>query len=89
MVVDRFKELLNEFYTEPQEEEILGSFLAISPHDDIDEPSRTVPEKKKNKTVKQPNQPKSLDIRVMFQAQIRPQQETKEKENENDTIVID
>ena len=26
MVVDRFKELLNEFYTEPQEEEILGSF---------------------------------------------------------------
>ena len=47
MVVDRFKELLNEFCTEPQEEEILGSFLAISPHDDIDEQPRTVPEKKK------------------------------------------
>ena len=46
MVVDRFKELLNEFYTEPQEEEILGSFLAISPHDDIDEQPRTVSEKK-------------------------------------------
>ena len=47
MVVDRFKELLNEFYTEPQEEEILGSFLAISPHDDIDKQPRTVPEKEK------------------------------------------
>ena len=46
MVLDRFKELLNEFYTEPQEEEILGSFLAISPHDDFDEQPRTVPEKR-------------------------------------------
>ena len=55
MVVDRFKELLNEFYTEPQEEEILGSFLAISPHDDIDEQPIAVPEKKKKKTVEQPN----------------------------------
>ena len=62
MVVDRFKELLNEFYTEIQEEEILGSFLAISPQDDIDEQPRTVPEKKKKKTVKQPNQAKSHDI---------------------------
>ena len=88
MVVDRFKELLNEFCTEPQEEEILGSFLAISPHDDIDEQPRTVPEKKK-KTVKQPIQAKSRDIRMMFQAQIRHQQETKEKENANVTIVID
>ena len=26
MVVDRFKEFLNEYYTEPQEEVILGSF---------------------------------------------------------------
>ena len=49
MVVDRFKELLNEFYTEPQEEEILGSFSAISPHDDIDEQPRTVPDKRKRR----------------------------------------
>ena len=49
MVVERFKELLNEVYIEPQEEEILGSFLAISPHDDIDEQPRTVPEKRKRR----------------------------------------
>ena len=49
MVVDRFKELLNEFYTEPHEEEILGSFSAISPHVDIDEQPRTVPVKRKRR----------------------------------------
>ena len=89
MVVDQYKELLKEFYTEPQEEEILGSFLAISPLDDNDERPRTVPEKKKKKLEKQPNQgsTKSHDIRVMFQAQIRRQQET--TKNDNNTIIID
>ena len=89
MVVDQYKGLLNEFYTEPQEEEILRSILAISLLDDNDERSRTVPKKKKKKTEKQPNQgsTKSHDIQVMFQAQIRRQQET--TKNDNNTIIID
>ena len=73
MVVDRFKELLNEFYTEIQEEEILRSFLAISPHDDIDEQPRTVPEKRKEdgETAKSSKISRyNHDIRLMFQAQI-------------------
>ena len=88
MVVDQYKELLNEFYTEPQEEEILGSFLAISPLDNNDERPRTEPEKMKKKTEKQPNQgsTKSHDIRVMFQAQILRQETTK---SDNNTIIID
>ena len=49
MVVDQYKELLNEFYTEPREEEILGSFLAISPLDDNDGRPRTCPKKRKRK----------------------------------------
>ena len=32
MISDRFKELVNDYYTEPTDEEILGSFLAIISH---------------------------------------------------------
>ena len=33
MILDRFKELANDYYTEPTDEEILDSFLEISLHD--------------------------------------------------------
>ena len=33
MILDRFKELVNDYYTEPTDEEILGFFLTTISHD--------------------------------------------------------
>ena len=62
-LLDRYKELVTDLYSEPQTSELMGSFL----YDDIVEPSKETCTKK-NKKVAQHNTKsvKSRDIRSMF-----------------------
>ena len=53
MILDLFKELVSGHYTEPTDEEILGSFLAIISHDSRVETQETPPFQIKKK--KRPN----------------------------------
>ena len=48
MILDRFKELVNDYYTEPADEEILDSFLAISLDDSSVRTQKTPPFQRKN-----------------------------------------
>ena len=49
IIVDRFKELVNDYYMEPTDEEILGSFLAIILHDSSVRIQKTPPFQRKKK----------------------------------------
>ena len=53
IILHRFKELVNDFYTEPTDEEILGSFLATVSHNFPIRIQETPPfQRKKKKMVK-------------------------------------
>jgi hypothetical protein len=49
MVLDRFKELLNDYYTEPKDEEILGSFLAMTSNVAPSQPKKVSTDMRKKK----------------------------------------
>ena len=68
MILDRFKELVNDHYTEPADEEILGSFVAIISHDSPVRTQKTPPFQRKKKKRSNPeiNLP---EIREMFRRQ--------------------
>ena len=48
MVLDRYKELISDYYIEAKNEEILGSPLAIDSHGPPGQPKEATPERKKN-----------------------------------------
>ena len=53
MILDRSKELVNDYYTEPTDEKILGSFLATIFHDSPVQTQESLPfQRKEKKTVK-------------------------------------
>lgn len=89
MILDRYKELLNDYYIEPKDEEILGNFLALSTTNASPPEKETAPKRKKKKTTTNVNE-NIPDIRVMF----RRQQKNHNKQNRDDAkaetvIVID
>ena len=49
MILDRFKELVNDYYTEPTDEEILAFFLAIVSHNSPVRIQETPPFQRKSK----------------------------------------
>ena len=49
MILDQFKELVNDYYTEPTDEEILGSFLAVISHNSPVRTQETPPFQRKSK----------------------------------------
>ena len=87
MILDRFKELINDYYAEPTDEEILGFFLAIISHDSPVRKQEIPPfqrkkEKLSNSEISVP------DIREMFRRQAENDQRN-ERKNNNKVIVID
>ena len=87
MILDRFKELINDYYAEPTDEEILGFFLAIISHDSPVRKQEIPPfqrkkEKLSNSEISVP------DIREMFRRQAENGQRN-ERKNNNKVIVID
>ena len=87
MILDRFKELVNDYYTKPTHEEILGSFLAIISHDSPVRTRETPPfqRKKKKRSNSEINVP---DIREMFCRQAENGQRNERKDNKK-VIVTD
>ena len=85
MILDRYKELINDYYIEPKDEEILGSFLAIGSHGP---PGRlkeaTSERKKKKRSDPERNLP---DIREMFQSQIHRQEENHGRQKNDNKVV--
>ena len=80
MILDRFKELVNDYYTEPTDEEILGSFLAI-----ILRMNHAISKKKEKRSNPEINVP---DIREMFRRQAENGEQNERKDN-NNVIAID
>ena len=62
LLLERYTKIIEENYSEPKEETILGSFLAPTTDESI-EVNQVVPNKKKKKNVNS-NQPKCKDIRI-------------------------
>ena len=80
LLLNRFKDLLKEFYHEPKEEEIIGTFLSLASETDIEiEPStrpattQATKDRKKKKGV----------------SSVRPRDIHPKKKRENSTIVFD
>ena len=65
LLLERYTKIIEENYSEPKEETILGSFLAPTT-DEIIEVNQVVPNKKKNVNS---NQPKCKDIHTFFTMQ--------------------
>ena len=65
MILNRFKELVNDYYTEPTDKEILGSFFAIILHDSPVRIQKTPSFQRKRKKRSNP-EIKVPDIREMF-----------------------
>ena len=87
IMLDQFKELVNDYYTEPTDEEIFGSFLPIISHDSPIQMQETQPfqrkrEKRFNSEINVP------DIRKMFCRQAEIGQRNERMDN-NKVIVID
>ena len=80
MILDRFKQLVNDYYTEPTDEEILGSFLAI-----ILRMNHAISKKKEKRSNPEINVP---DIREMFRRQAENGERNERKDN-NNVIAID
>ena len=70
--------LLNEFYLEPQEEEIIGTFLTLNTNIKIEEPRPRAAKKKERKKKTDSNSVVSRDIR-----------NPKKKKEDKVTIVLD
>ena len=88
VILDRYKELINDYYSEPRDEEILGSFLAIDSHGPPGRPKEATSERKKKK---RSNPERNLpDIRAMFRSQIRRQEGNHGRQkNDNKVVVIE
>ena len=87
MILDQFKELVNDYYTEPTDEEILGSFLAITSDDSPARTQETPPFQRKKKK-RSSSEIKVSYIREMFRCQAENSQRNERKGN-NKVIVID
>ena len=82
LLLRKYETLLNEFYLEPQEEEIIGTFLTLNTNIEIEEPRPRAAKKKERKKKTDSNSVVSRDIREMIR---NPE---KKKENKV-TIVLD
>ena len=87
VILDRFKELVNDYYTEPTNEEILSSVLEIISYDSPIRTQETPPFQRKKKKRSNPeiNVP---DNREMFHRQAENGERNERKDN-NKVIVID
>lgn len=82
LLLDRYRELVNDLYCEPKEEIILGNFLTPN------EEQEPLPPPKRKKKVTPPPKPditvRSNDIRTLF----RQQEERNKSSNEAEKITI-
>ena len=86
MILDQFKELVNDYYTEPTDEKILGSFLAII-SDDSPALTQETPSFQRKKKKLSSLEIKVSYIREMFRCQAENSQRNERKDN-NKVIVI-
>ena len=92
LVLERFKAIISENYTEPKEETILGSFLVPTTDENVgatneDIGVRQIGRNKCKKKAVCSNQPKSKDIRTFFTHQSK-QHEIRNESNTRKTDVI-
>ena len=87
VILDRFEELVNDYYTEPTNEEIFSSVLEIISYDSPVRTQETPPFQRKKKKRSNPeiNVP---DNREMFRRQAENGERNERKDN-NKVIVID
>ena len=87
VILDRFEELVNDYYTEPTNEEIFSSVLEIISYDSPVRTQETPPFQRKKKKQSNPeiNVP---DNREMFRRQAENGERNERKDN-NKVIVID
>ena len=65
LLMERYKQLITETYSEPKNEEVLGSYKNAQEYKETEEASKPVPRKKKEKNVKK-TEVKTKDIRNFF-----------------------
>ena len=82
LLLRKYETLLNEFYLEPQEEEIIGTFLTLNTNIEIEEPRPRAAKKKERKKKTDSNSVVSRDIREMIR-------NPKKKKEDKVTIVLD
>ena len=66
LLLRKYETLLNEFYLDPQEEEIIGTFLTLNTNIEIEEPRPRAANKKERKKKTDSNSVVSRDIREMI-----------------------
>ena len=65
LLMERYKQLITETYSEPKNEEVLGLYKNAQEYKETEEASKPVPRKKKEKNVKK-TEVKTKDIRNFF-----------------------
>ena len=65
LLMERYKQLIKDTYSEPNKEEILGSYLNVQENNETERASEAIPRKKKEKSVKK-KEVKTKDIRNFF-----------------------
>jgi len=91
LLMERYKQLVETLYAEPNEEEILGSFLTPDDSIDIRTGPTSVKKKKKEKEISKARDLNQPDIRKFFKPSpaVPAADKTKKKGKNSDVITID
>ena len=86
LLIERYKQLIQDTYTEPQNEEILGSYLNIQEDEGQKQNHEEISWKKREKITKK-KEVKTKDIRQFFAPVVSPRNEDETRRTEEEQVL--